>query len=139
MQHRTLFDGKVILIPTTARSDPRGLLTAIQFGDYNFQAIRAFVVTAPPGTSRGGHAHRSGRQLMMQLSGEIVIEFRYHERVERLSLTASNRAVLVDAQVWALQTYEGENPSLLVFCDTEYDAEDYVFDPVRQPLGVGRP
>jgi len=129
MQHRTLFGGKVTELPTTIECDPRGLLTAIQFADYNFHAVRAFVVTAPRGMSRGGHAHRSGRQLMMQLSGEIHIEFRYRSEVERLSLTASNRAVLVEAPVWSLQTYEGENPSLLVFCDTEYDPESYVLDP----------
>ncbi|ESZ38657.1 FdtA/QdtA family cupin domain-containing protein [Mesorhizobium sp. L2C066B000] len=129
MQHRTFFGGKVTEIPTSLHCDPRGMLTAIEFSGYNFQAVRAFVVTAPRGTSRGGHAHGSGRQLMMQLSGEIGIEFRYQERIERLTLTSSNRAVLVDAPVWALQTYEGENPSLLVFCDTEYDPKDYVSYP----------
>ncbi|MEP6563706.1 MAG: FdtA/QdtA family cupin domain-containing protein [Mesorhizobium sp.] len=126
MHHRTFFDGKVVEIPTATHSDPRGMLTAIQFGDYNFHAVRAFVVTAPQGTSRGGHAHRSGRQLMMQLRGEISIEFRYQKQIEWLVLTQSNRAVLVDAPVWARQTYEGENPSMIVFCDTEYDAENYV-------------
>ncbi|UVK57575.1 FdtA/QdtA family cupin domain-containing protein (plasmid) [Mesorhizobium sp. AR02] len=130
MKHQTFLGGMVAQIPTTMQCDPRGMLTAIEFGSYNFRAVRAFVVTAPLGTSRGGHAHRLGRQVMMQLSGEIGIEFRYQGQVERMSLTASNRAVLVEAEVWARQTYEGENPSLLVFCETGYDPENYVLDPV---------
>lgn len=133
MRHRTFFGGMVTQIPTTMKCDPRGMLTAIEFGSYDFHAVRAFVVTAPRGTSRGGHAHRSGRQVMMQLSGEISIEFRYQGQVERMSLTASNRAVLVEAKVWAQQTYEGENPSLLVFCDTGYDPENYVLAPPDSP------
>ncbi|UTP38025.1 FdtA/QdtA family cupin domain-containing protein [Phenylobacterium sp. LH3H17] len=126
MHHRTLFDGKVVEIATTMHSDPRGMLTAIQFGSYSFHPVRAFVVTAPQGTSRGGHAHRSGRQLLMQLSGEISIEFRYQKQVERMILTPVNRAILVESSVWARQTYEGENPAMIVFCDTEYDPESYV-------------
>jgi dTDP-4-dehydrorhamnose 3,5-epimerase-like enzyme len=129
MQNRMLFGGKVAEIPTTTQCDLRGMLTAVQFAGYNFHAVRAFVVTAPRGTVRGGHAHRSGRQLMMRLSGEIGIELRYQERVERVSLIASDRALLIAPEVWALQTYEGENPSLLVLCDTEYDPDDYVLDP----------
>lgn len=128
MQHRTFFGGRVAEIPATLRCDPRGMLTAIQFGNYDFLAVRAFVVTAPPGAIRGGHAHRLGRQVMMQLSGEIDIEVRYREQVGRLSLNESNRAVLIESGVWAQQTYQGENPSLLVFCDSEYDPEDYIED-----------
>ena len=124
-----LFGGKVTEILTAMQSDPRGTLTAVQFASHNFHAVRAFVVTAPRGAVRGGHSHRSGRQLMMRLSGEIDIELRYQEQVERVSLTASDRALLVEPEVWSLQRYGGDNPSLLVFCDTEYDPEDYVFDP----------
>lgn len=124
-----LFGGKVAEIPTTTQSDLRGMLTAVQFAGYNFHAVRAFVVTAPRGTVRGGHSHRSGRQLMMRLSGEIGIEFRYQKQVEQVSLTTSHHALLVEPEVWAKQTYKGEDSSLLVFCDTEYDPEDYVLDP----------
>jgi dTDP-4-dehydrorhamnose 3,5-epimerase-like enzyme len=126
MHNRTLFGGKIVEIPTTMHSDSRGILAAIQFGKYGFHPVRAFIVTASQGTTRGGHAHRTGRQLFMQMSGEISIEFRYQEQVERLVLTQLNRAVLVDAPVWSRQTYEGENPTMIVFCDTEYDPKNYI-------------
>lgn len=119
-------DAKVVGIATDSVEDDRGLLTAIDFRPYNFQPVRAFLVTAPSGTARGGHGHRRGRQLLMHVSGEIEIEVRYADRGERLSLNATNRAVMIEAPVWSRQVYNGDNPAMIVFCDTPYDAENYV-------------
>lgn len=129
--HDLIFgDGKVVGIATDSVEDDRGLLTAVDFRRYNFQPVRAFLVTAPSGTTRGGHGHRRGRQLLMHVSGEIEIEVHYAERSERLALNATNRALMIEAPVWSRQVYRGDNPAMIVFCDTPYDADNYVTERV---------
>ena len=125
MGQRSLFGGKVVEIPIAVHQDHRGVLTPIQFTDYGFQPVRAFVVTAPRGAIRGGHAHRTGRQLLMQVSGEIGIELRYQDQAEYVLLDAVHRALLVPAPVWSRQTYLGDKPTMIVFCDTAFDPNDY--------------
>jgi dTDP-4-dehydrorhamnose 3,5-epimerase-like enzyme len=122
----TFLGGKVVRIPTQGFEDPRGTLTAIQFTDYRFQSVRAFVVSAPAGAVRGGHGHVKGRQILMQMSGEIELELVHQHRCERLMLDARRRAVLIEPPVWSAQRYRGKSPCLIVFCDTPYDPEDYL-------------
>lgn len=121
-------EGKVVGITTKRVEDDRGLLTAIDFRPYNFHPVRAFLVTAPPGTTRGGHGHRRGRQLLMHVSGEIEIEVQYANRSERLELNGTNRAIMIEAPVWSRQVYSGDNPAMIVFCDTPYDTENYLLE-----------
>ena len=118
--------GKVIRIPTETFEDDRGCLSPIDFDGYDFTAVRAFLVTARPGAVRGGHGHANGRQILMLVSGEIDIELRYGDTTEWLTLNALRRAVLIEPPVWSRQTYRGEQPAMIVFCDTPYDADDYI-------------
>jgi hypothetical protein len=111
-------DGKVYRVPTPVFEDARGSLATLDFARYGFQPTRAFLVTAPPGSVRGGHGHRSGRQLLMRLSGEI--------EVEDLELNATHSALVIESPVWSRQFYLGINPLMVVFCDTPYDPDDYV-------------
>lgn len=126
---RVLFGGKVAEISTGVHADARGILTAVQFCRVAFQPLRAFVVAAPEGTTRGGHGHRSGRQLLMHVHGEIHIALRHRGEVEHLVLDSTNRAVMIEAPVWSSQTYHGDNPTMVVFSDTEYDPENYLVEP----------
>ncbi|TPI33029.1 hypothetical protein FJW08_07610 [Mesorhizobium sp. B3-2-1] len=128
MADRVLFGGKVAEISISVHRDARGVLTLVQFGRFGFQPRRAFVVTAPHGTTRGGHGHRTGRQLFMHVSGEIYIALRYREEVEQIVLDSTNKAVLIEAPVWSSQTYHGDNPTMIVFSDTEYDPKGYLLD-----------
>ena len=120
--------GKVIRIPTEAYQDDRGCLIPIEFGSYDFTAVRAFLVTAKPGSVRGGHAHANCRQILMLISGEIEIQARYGDTTERLTLNPTHRAVLIEPPVWSQQTYRGEQPAMIVFCDKQYDVDDYICD-----------
>lgn len=129
MGHRVLFGGKVAEVSTSVHGDARGVLTTVEFGGFAFQPLRAFVVAAPNGTTRGGHGHRSGRQVFMHVNGEIHIAFRHRGEVEHTVLDSTNRAVMIEAPVWSSQTYYGDNPTMIVFSDTEYDPENYVVEP----------
>jgi hypothetical protein len=63
LDEQAFLDGKVLRLPTHGFEDSRGVLTAIQFTDYEFKSVRAFVVSAPAGAVRGGHGHVKGRQI----------------------------------------------------------------------------
>lgn len=122
--------GKVRFVDAEAHADPRGTLTAYALARHGFAAVRAFTVVAPAGAVRGGHAHRAGRHVLLRIGGEIEVELRYRGDVERVTLAESSPALLIEPPVWAQQTYRGDGAALLVLCDTDYDPDDYLADPV---------
>ena len=73
---------------------------------------------ARSGAVRGGHAHRSGGQLFMVASGRL-----------RLDLPADARAVLLEPGVWAEPTCLEPGSVKVVYCDTVFDPEGYLWDP----------
>ena len=129
--------GRVTLIPTQAFADERGELVPVEFSEYGFRAVRAFTVTAPSGSVRGGHGHVAGRQILVRLSGEIEVEVRHAGRSGRFRLDSDQRAALIEPSVWARQTYLGESPAMLVLCDTPYRPDDYVRDDHLSDEGAG--
>ena len=128
MTGATFLDGKVYRVSTGVFEDMRGALATLEFARYGFQPLRAFVVTAPPGSVRGGHGHRKGRQLLMRLSGEIEVEVCYRGCTQHLELDAIHSAVVIESPVWSRQVYLGFNPAMVVFCDTPYDPDDYMLN-----------
>lgn len=116
----------VRLVRVDRHDDHRGTLDCADFAGLEFAAVRAFVVTGTPGSVRGGHAHRRGRQLLMLSAGEVVLDLVADGVHRQLHLPADARAVLVEPGVWAQQTYLGPASVLTVLCDTPYDPDDYV-------------
>lgn len=122
--------GLVSVVDLPTHGDDRGVLTPLTFAELGMQVARAFVVTAPDGAVRGGHGHLRTRQLIVRVSGRVRIEVRRAGRVAEAHLDERRTAVLIEPGVWSRQTYLGEGASVVVFCDTEYDPDDYVAEPV---------
>lgn len=119
-------EGLVRLLELPTLTDHRGDLTPITFADWGFEAVRSFVVTAPPGAVRGGHGHRLCRQVLMRVSGVVDVDVRIAGLAHTIRLDADTPAVLIESGVWAQQTYVTDNAALVVFADTPYDPDDYV-------------
>lgn len=126
-----LWDGLVTPLTLSSHPDGRGSLTPMTFADHGFEAVRAFVVTAPDGIRRGGHGHRRGRQILMRVLGEVHVDLVSAGRRARIVLDAQTPAVLIEPGVWSRQTYAGHDAALVVFCDTTYDPSDY-FEPPEE-------
>lgn len=124
--------GKAVRIPMQVFSEPRGVLTTFDFHRHGFVPVRAFIVAAPSGAVRGGHGHVRGRQLLIRASGEIEVEIRHCSSNARLVLDAENPAIMIEAPVWSRQTYWGEQPTMIVLCDTPYSPEDYIWSEEEQ-------
>ena len=120
-----LLDGSVRILDLSTFRDDRGALTPIDFSDAGFAAARAFVVTAPQGAVRGGHAHLRVRQILFCAAGVIDVELRRGPRTDRVMLDEGRPAILIEAGVWARQTYLGPASTLIVFADGPYDPAEY--------------
>ena len=119
--------GLAKLVACAARADERGLLLPFQFDQMPFEPVRVFAVSnVPAGTVRGGHAHRSGRQLLVCLQGHIGILMRHRDQEARLALEPSGFGLVLEAGVWCQQTYLVEGTVLLAFADTPYDPASYL-------------
>jgi hypothetical protein len=90
-----LYDGKVFVLEHAIIEDERGVLSPIELVSLGFDLARVFVVAARDGAVRGAHGHRQGRQILIQVRGEIEIDLLYRGRPERLTLTPRQRAVLM--------------------------------------------
>lgn len=110
--------------------DFRGCLLPLEWAQLPFWPVRAFVVTAPApdGAVRGGHAHRSGSQLLVRVAGTIEVEAKYGGGTAQVNLDAKSNAVLIMTPVWARQTYRGRNATLLVLAEEPYDQASYLHD-----------
>lgn len=111
-----------------AHRDVRGTLWPLDFSALPFTPVRAFLVEAPQGVVRGGHAHVQGSQLLVCVSGRIAVNTRFNGLEESHALDETGDALLISSPVWAQQTYLAPDSRLLVFCDTPYDPDAYLRD-----------
>jgi hypothetical protein len=103
-------------------------LLPVELAEVPMTAVRSFLVSAPAGTVRGGHGHRSGCQLLVRISGEIKLELALGDETAQLVLDHELNAAIIHAPVWSRQTYRDESPRLLVFCNTPYDPDSYIYE-----------
>jgi len=122
----TLLDGSVRVLALDRFRDHRGSLTPMTFDDVGFSVARTFVVSAPRGAVRGGHGHRRVRQVLFRASGTIDVDFRHRGEHASVTLDEDRPAVLIEAGVWAQQTYLDDHSTLIVFADGPYDPSEYV-------------
>jgi hypothetical protein len=125
---KIFFDGRMTLMHYALVEDDRGCLLPLEWPHLPFSPIRAFVVTASDGAVRGGHAHRSGEQLLVRIGGTIEVEARYGDKIEQFDLDARSNAVLIRAPVWARQTYRGRDATLLVLANVPFDPHSFIYD-----------
>lgn len=108
---------------------PLGALNALEFTDLPFAVRRLFVVSGvPAGTSRGNHAHRSCRQLMIAVAGRVDVTVADGTATETITLDDPQTGLLVEPLVWAGETYASPGAVLAVLCSEPYDAAEYVND-----------
>lgn len=124
----TLLEGSVRMVELESFRDHRGSLTPITLDDLGFRVARTFVVRAPQGAVRGGHAHRRVRQVLFRASGTIDVEVRRDGVSDRITLDEDHQAVLLEPGVWAQQTYVDLDSTLIVFADGPYEPAEYSGD-----------
>jgi hypothetical protein len=117
-------------VALSLHADNRGALVPFEFDDLPFRPRRVFVISGvPPGTTRGRHARPRGRQLLVCPSGRVTVELRGGEQVTTVTLDRPDRGLLVDAGVWAAQTYETAGAVLVVLASEPFRPDAAIDEP----------
>ncbi len=120
------FNGKARHFHMAGLVDQRGTLVPVEFDALDFTPARIFLINARDGATRGGHAHRSGVQLLLRVSGEIEVTMKLGDDTAGVRLDEHHNALLIASPVWSRQTYRGSGPSILVLSDSPFDPGDYL-------------
>lgn len=93
-----------------------------------FDIRRVFTVTARVGDTRGNHAHKKCTQLLVCVSGRIVVSCDDGLVVSQHLLENMSTGLLIPPGIWAKQKYMEEGAVLMTLCDRDYEADDYIRD-----------
>ena len=96
-----------------------------------FLVHRVFTISARMGDIRGEHAHKKCSQLLVSLSGKILVICDDGTVKSEHHLDGMGSGILIPPGVWAVQKYLADDAILMVLCDRGYEAEDYIRDYVE--------
>lgn len=108
--------------------DPKGELGVVEFGkEFDFDVKRAFFLRGiSKGGSRGFHAHRELKQLVICLSGSFKILLDNGRETHELLMKEDGKCLFLDGRVWREMFEFSETAVMLVLCDREYRFDEVV-------------
>lgn len=120
--------GQLIDLPKI--TDPRGNLTfAESLSMVPFEIKRAYwVYDVPGGESRGGHAHKQLRQLVVALSGSFHVTLDNGRERETILLNHPWQGLLIETNTWRTLDDFSSGAVCMVLASEHYDAADYIED-----------
>jgi dTDP-4-dehydrorhamnose 3,5-epimerase-like enzyme len=107
--------------------DHRGVLTPVYLEKCPFIPVRLFCVTeVPKFCYRGGHAHRTNKQYLICLQGNISVTVISDFDNSKTVHISAGEAVFIDKMKWDTQRFNTGNDVLLVLCSEQYNEQDYI-------------
>ncbi len=109
-------------------TDPRGNLTVAQaLTDVPFAIKRAYwVYDVPAGECRGGHAHKSCKEVLVALSGSFHVTIDNGEEQKTVLLNHPYQGLLIDTDVWRTLDDFSSGAVCLVLASEPFDEDDYI-------------
>jgi hypothetical protein len=121
-------DCKLVDLPVVRA--PEGNLTFIEGSNHvPFDIARVYYLyDVPGGATRGGHAHRTLRQLLIAISGsfEVVLDDGTDKR--RITLNRSYTGLLLTPMIWRELVDFTTGSVCMVLASDVYDESDYFRD-----------
>jgi len=110
--------------------DSRGNLSFIEEENHiPFKIKRAYwIYDVPGGETRGGHAFKEQKELIVALSGSLDVVIDNGEESKRYSLNRSYNGLFVPNWFWRQMTNFSTNSLALILSSTYYNPEDYILD-----------
>lgn len=118
------------IIPLHHFGDHRGDLTVVEhIGDAPFEVKRAFwTYNVPDGLSRGAHAHKELRQLLIAITGSFTVNVDDGHEQQAFKLDNPWTGLLVEPGEWSSEDFFSPGAVCLVLCSDHYDENDYIRD-----------
>lgn len=126
MKEATIDDCRIIELGRHHGS--KGNLTEVENGKIaGFDAERVFFIyDIPGGASRGGHAHKTLRELIIAASGSFDVYINDGTRERTFHLNRPSQALLLSAGVWEELRNFSSGAVALVLASEHYAPEDYI-------------
>lgn len=120
--------GKLISLPKVI--DPRGNLTMVEGNEHvPFAISRVYwVYDVPGGESRGGHAHKHCRSLIIAVSGSFNVTLDNGKEKNTYHLNHPYSGLLVETGLWRTLDDFSSGAVCLVIAEDPFDEEDYIRD-----------
>ena len=106
----------------------KGNLTEIENGKIDgFDTERVFFIyDIPGGASRGGHAHKTLRELIVAASGSFDVYINDGKSERTFHLNRPSQALLLSAGVWEELRNFSSGAVALVLASEHYEPQDYI-------------
>lgn len=120
--------GEIIKLPRI--TDPRGNLTvAEQLRHIPFEIKRVYwTYDVPAGESRGGHAHRHCRSVVIAVSGSFDVVLDNGKERRTYHLNHPYQALLINTGIWRTLEDFSSGAVCLSLASDEFEEEDYIRD-----------
>lgn len=118
------------LLDFKVQGDDRGSLVSLEANkNIPFEIKRVYYIfETKQGVSRGFHAHKALKQVVIALSGSCTFLLDDGDRRESVVLNSSKQGLLVNAYTWREMHDFSEDCVLMVLASEHYDEADYVRD-----------
>ena len=120
--------GKIIELQKV--TDPRGNLTVAEgITQSPFEIARAYwVYDVPGGESRGGHAHKRLKQLVVATSGSFTVTLDNGREQKKYLLNHPWQGLLIDTGIWRTLDDFSSGAVCLVLASQRYEEDDYIYE-----------
>ncbi len=110
--------------------DPRGNLTVAEgLAKVPFDIKRAYwVYDVPAGESRGGHAHKHLKQLLIALSGSFHVMLDNGSERKTVLLNHPWQGLLIEPNTWRTLDDFSSGAVCLVLASEHYEEDDYIYE-----------
>lgn len=92
----------------------------------HFYLTELYLIDVPKEVSRGRHAYRETKQVLICVSGEVKVKCQEAERDVIYQLYDNKQALYLEPHVWREAYDFSEGAVLLVLSSKEYSEEDYI-------------
>ena len=95
--------------------------------DIPFKTKRIFIIYGNKHFVRGNHAHHKGSQFLVPIYGSIEVE--YENKIIKTTKKIDyikKQGLLLKPKTWCKIKFKTNNSILMVFCDREYEYQDYI-------------
>lgn len=119
---------KVELINFKILGDERGSLISLENSiNIGFDIKRIYYIyNTKKNISRGFHAHKKLKQLLIAVSGSVDIYCEYQNKKQTYLLNSPNIGLVLEGPVWRIMQNFSDNAVLVVLADDFYDENDYI-------------